>query len=217
MRVLERGGAEPELTPVGRRSVDPRLWVVLLPGGRVRSTAPSRRGQLTYLRMLDLGTRLARERGRSGAAIEVVRYRLRGWNEPRQDPVSDGRWAIRTLRGRTPGVPVALVGHSMGGRTALRLAGEPGVTAICALAPWIEPGEPVDQIVGSTTVLAHGARDRRTDPAASRRFAARAGATWVGVPGAGHAMLRRSARFSAVVREFVDDALAVAGEAGDRR
>lgn len=217
MPVLERGNGGPALSAVGRHRGDPRLWVVLLPGGRVRSTRASRRSQLTYLRMLSLGGRLERECGRAGAAIALVRYRVRGWNEPQQDAVIDGRWAIRSLRGRAPGVPVALVGHSMGGRAALRLAGEPGVTAVCALAPWIEPGEPVEQLAGRTAVIAHGDRDRKTDPAASRRFGARAGATWLGVPGAGHAMVRLHPRWAAVVRGFVDDALAVAGEPGERR
>jgi len=36
-----------------------------------------------------------------------------------------------------------LVGHSMGGRTALRCAADQAVVGVCALAPWIEPGEPV--------------------------------------------------------------------------
>ena len=39
-----------------------------------------------------------------------------------------------------PGVPIALVGHSMGGRVALHLAGEADVVVVAALAPWIAAG-----------------------------------------------------------------------------
>ncbi|WP_438949092.1 LLM class flavin-dependent oxidoreductase, partial [Streptomyces harbinensis] len=40
------------------------------------------------------------------------------------------------LAARLGPVPVVLVGHSMGGRAALRAAGHPAVTGVVALAPW---------------------------------------------------------------------------------
>lgn len=140
----------------------------------------------------------------------MLRFRLRGWNESSQDALADVGWALARLRARHPGVPIALAGHSMGARAALRMAGEPDVRGVCALAPWVEPGEPAGQLAGRTVVIAHGDRDRWTDASASRRFAARAGVTWLAVPGSGHTMLRRSARWRGLLHEFVSDVLTVA-------
>ena len=72
----------------------------------------------------------------------------------------------------------------------------------------MERGDPAGHLAGRTVLLAHGDRDRITDPGASRRFveqAAGAGADarFVLVPGEGHAMLRRSAYWSGLVLDFV--------------
>ncbi|MGH3495771.1 MAG: alpha/beta hydrolase, partial [Sciscionella sp.] len=187
------------------RQPRPTLLVLVLHGGRARGERPVRRTQLAYLRMVQLAMRLAGACRGENVAVTLLRYRRRGWNEPHQDPVLDARWAIERMRARFPCAPVALVGHSMGGRVALRLASEPGVAAVCALAPWIEPGEPMAQLAGRTILLVHGDRDRRTDPVTSRRFAENAGVTWLSVPGSGHAMLRRSRRWVEVVLEFLID------------
>lgn len=187
----------------------PRLLVLMLHGGRARGQRPVRRGQFAYLRVARLAARLARACRGEQVAIALLQYRVRGWNAPRLDPVMDARWALGELRARYPEMPIALVGHSMGGRAALRLAGEDGVVAVCALAPWIEPGEPSADLDGRTVLLAHGDRDRWTDPAASRRFAEQAGVTWLSIPGSGHAMLRRSGRWFEVVVALVRDAMAL--------
>ena len=83
-----------------------------------------------------------------GVAVWLLCYRYRGWNRPDLDPVADARWALAEIRRAHPGVPVALVGHSMGGRVALRVADEPGVVAVCALAPWTTAKDHVDQLTG---------------------------------------------------------------------
>ncbi|MGR4852480.1 alpha/beta fold hydrolase [Streptomyces sp. LARHCF252] len=48
----------------------------------------------------------------------------------------DARRALGELARRAGDVPVVLVGHSMGGRAALRAADAPQVRAVPALAPW---------------------------------------------------------------------------------
>lgn len=98
---------------------------------------------------------------------------------------------------------------------ALRVADADGVVAVCALAPWIEPGEPVAQLAGRTVLIAHGDRERWTDPAASYSFALRARAVTAAVErfearGAGHFMLRRAADWTGMVRAFVTGALGIA-------
>jgi alpha-beta hydrolase superfamily lysophospholipase len=188
-----------------------RAVVLLLPGGRATSTAPARRGA-AYLRMVPFARAVAwRMRGRD-VAVWTLRYRLRGWNGADQDPVRDARWALDQARRLHPGAPVVLVGHSMGGRVALRLAGEPGVIGVCALAPWVEVGEPAPR-PGATILIAHGDADTVTDVGSARAYAARIGASFVPVPGETHALLRRPVFWTRLVTGFVTSALGLAAPA----
>lgn len=198
LRVLPAGGTT-------------RTVVLVLHGGRARSNTPVQPWQLAYRRMIPFARaahRAANGSARSGTAVWLLRNRLRGWNEPQCDPVTDARRALAEIRKAHPAANIALVGHSMGGRAALRLAGEENVTAVCALAPWVEQGEPTGQLSGRTILIAHGDRDRMTSPQASADYARRAshshpGTRFVTVAGSGHAMLRRSRVWNALVREFV--------------
>lgn len=189
--------------------------VLVLHGGKTVSRRPTSERQLSYRRMVPIAEALHDAVGDSGAPVWLLRNRLRGWNEPVRDAVVDARWALAEVRRAHPGVPVVLVGHSMGARAALRVAGTDDVTAVCALAPWIEPREPVAQLAGRSVLIAHGNRDRWTMPSASFDYAerARAVADELGrfeVRGVGHAMLRRSADWTAMVRAFVAEAVGAA-------
>lgn len=186
--------------------------VLVLPGGRAHSRARASRAHLAYRRMVPIAAALHRASPGRSLPVWLLRYRYRGWNEPDRDPVRDARWALARLRDRHPAARVVLVGHSMGGRTALRVADDPAVTAVCALAPWIEPGEPTAQLHGRSVLVAHGDLDRWTDPGASFRYAERAKSVTRAtcrfvVHGSGHPMLRRRADWSGLVRRFVTHAL----------
>ncbi|GIF23960.1 alpha-beta hydrolase superfamily lysophospholipase [Actinoplanes tereljensis] len=186
-----------------------RAVVLVLHGGRANSTAPARPG-LAWARMAPLVRGIARATG-GDAEVRLLRYRLRGWNGPAEDPLRDTRAALEEIRRTRPGVPIVLVGHSMGGRVALRLAAEPDVAGVCALAPWIEPGDPARR--GPAPVLiAHGDRDRVTDPRVSAAYAARIGASFVPVPGETHAMLHRPLFWHRLVTGFVQQVLVNPGE-----
>jgi dienelactone hydrolase len=156
--------------------------------------------------MLPFARELAgRERG---LAVWLLRYRYRGWNAPAMDAKQDALWALDEAARRHPGVPVVLLGHSMGGRAALHAAGHPGVRAVCALAPWLDGTDPVEQLAGRGVLIAHGDRDRMTDPAESYAFAVRAKRVTdrvcrFDVLGDGHAMLRRAGDWNSLVRRFV--------------
>ena len=105
------------------------------------------------------------------------------------------------------GARIALLGHSMGGRVALRLAGEPDVVGVCALAPWTTPDDPVEQLTGR---IVHGDRNRTTPPETSLTYshrARRAGATLRRhvITGSGHAMLRRTHEWNAQVSALAAD------------
>jgi pimeloyl-ACP methyl ester carboxylesterase len=185
-----------------------RVVVIVLPGGRSVSRARFRGYQTANLRMIPFRFTLRRAVPDQPVVVWQLRYRYRGWNEPDQDPVSDVSWALGYARRHHPGAAVILVGHSMGGRAALRAAGDPSVIAVCALAPWVEPGEPVFQLLGRSVLILHGDQDTVTDPGASYRFAVQArelgvAIRWVSVAGDGHSMLRRAGYWATMVREFV--------------
>jgi dienelactone hydrolase len=122
-----------------------------------------------------------------------LRYRVVGYNDG--DPVRDVEWALDRIAERYD-VPICLLGHSMGARAALRAAGHPAVVSVVALAPWCPPAEPVAQLAGRTVAIAHGVRDRITDPARSLELALRAHPVAARLArfelrGTGHTMLQR--------------------------
>jgi alpha-beta hydrolase superfamily lysophospholipase len=172
--------------------------VLVLHGGQEHSTEPTTAGQLSVIRMLDMYAGLRRRS--TGAAIYRLRHRVRGWNPGRDrdtepDPVVDARWALDQISGRHGDVPIALLGHSMGGRTAFAVAGDPRVVGVCALAPWLPEREPlVAARPGQRFVIAHGTADRMTSAPASLRYAERLRAAGAAVArfeldGAGHTLL----------------------------
>lgn len=195
---------------------DTNAVVLVLHGGREHGQEPVRRHNLAYLRMVPL----ARALRAPGVEVWNLRYRVRGWNAPSLDPVKDAGWALNKIAELHPGKPVVLVGHSMGGRAALRVAGRPNVKAVCALAPWLVPGEPFDQLKGKALLIAHGDQERMTDPAKSLRFAQQAKTVTdrvarFTVEGDGHAMLKRARDWTRLVVDFVHGELGLEPVAPD--
>jgi dienelactone hydrolase len=199
--------AEPALTV--RLPAGPvRAVALVLHGGRSHGTGPVRPTQLAVLRMVPFANALHRAGRADGLAVARLRYLQRGWNGTAQAPLADARWALSELERRFPDAPAALVGHSMGGRTALYVAGHPTVQAVVALAPWIEPDDPASQLAGRRILIAHGTRDRMTSPPASAayaRAAARVAASvsYVSVRDERHAMLRRAPVWHELATGFV--------------
>ena len=133
--------------------------------------APVTARQLAVLRMVPIARHLAAAGEADGLAVWRLRFRYRGWNPGGVDdahPVADVRWAVRQLREQHGDVPVVLVGHSMGGRAALRAADEPGVVGLVGLAPWVTPDEPYKQVIGRRLLVVHGTRDRMTSATNSK-------------------------------------------------
>ncbi len=169
--------------------------VLVLHGGRSQGHAPVPAGALAVLRMRPVASRIIRV-GRGRIAVASLRFAVRGWNGVEASPVADALWALDQLVDRFGAVPIGLVGHSMGGRAALRAAGHPGVESVVGLAPWLGAGEPIAQLRGRRVLLVHGTRDRTTSAEGTASYAEglrRAGvaASFVEVPGDGHGMLRR--------------------------
>lgn len=183
--------------------------VLVLHGGRELSSDPVRARQLAVLRMIPFARRIA-HRGAGRVAVARLRYATRGWNAAAGSPapVADAEWALRRLTERFPGLPIGLVGHSMGGRTALRVGGHPQVRGVVGLAPWLPEREPVGQLAGRRVLLMHGTADRMTSPAGTAAFAARieaagASVSLVSVYGEGHSMLRRAQLWHEMAAHFV--------------
>jgi dienelactone hydrolase len=177
-------------------------------GGTVSSLEPPKERALSLVRLRAFEHFVHAAAADRGIATALLRYRVAGWNGEAADAFQDVRWAIAQLREQHgTDVPIVLVGHSMGGRAALRAGGEPSVTAVCALAPWTPPGEPVMHLRDQTVAILHGRNDRWVPAKLSADYsvrARRAGArvarfTIVG----GHSMVRRSARWHAFARDVV--------------
>jgi predicted esterase len=88
------------------------------------------------------------------------------------------------------------------------------VVAVAGLAPWLPPGEPVAQLAGRAVLLAHGDRDRVTDPAQTWAFADLARGvtevTTVSVAGGDHAMLRHPRGWHRLAADFAAAAFRLA-------
>ena len=174
----------------------PRAAVLVLHGGQETSLSPARPWQLAALRMGPFLRAVSGALPGDDVLLARARYRVRGWNGERADAVRDTHRALDELAELAGPVPTVLLGHSMGGRAALRAAGHPQVRGVVALAPWWPPGEPVEQTAGRHIVCLHGDQDRVTSPTDSadcvrraRTTATRTGMALIG--GGDHGMLRR--------------------------
>ncbi|MGW3287985.1 alpha/beta hydrolase [Streptomyces sp. NPDC001002] len=194
--VGEAAGASAPALVTRRVPPAPRAAVLFLHGGKEDSRAPSRPWHPAAVRMRPF-LRAVAAAAPDDVLLGEVRYRVRGWNGADADPLHDTRRALAELSRDHGDLPTVLVGHSMGGRAALRAAAAPQVRAVLALAPWCPDGEPVAHLLDKDVVVLHGDRDRVTDPRASESFVKRARAQAaradvVLMPGGDHAMLRHS-------------------------
>lgn len=140
-------------------------------------------------------------------AVGRLRFSVRGWNGSERSPVADARWALAQIRERYPERPVAIIGHSMGGRVALHTADDTAVDLLIGLAAWVEPTDPLPP-AGVRSVFIHSDRDRITSIAGPRRIVRKLRddgrrASLVRVAESDHAMLRRAGTWTSLVTETV--------------
>jgi pimeloyl-ACP methyl ester carboxylesterase len=83
-----------------------------------------------------------------------VRYRLKSWRAL-ESCVADGRAALAVADR-----PTMLIGFSLGGAVAVRLAANESVTGVLGLAPWLPPELPLDGLRGKRLDVVHGSWDR---------------------------------------------------------
>jgi alpha-beta hydrolase superfamily lysophospholipase len=87
-----------------------------------------------------------------------VRYRVKSWRQL-DSCVADARAAIAVAR-EEGADKVALLGFSMGGAVSVHVAGDPAVSTVIALAPWLYPELDVSPLDGRRFAVLHGSLDR---------------------------------------------------------
>lgn len=194
----------------------PRGVILMLHGGQEHNEEPVQDKHASWWRMVMMARSLKAFATGGNLALVLVQHRKRGWNDKADpDPVRDARWALLELAERHGDMPVVLVGHSMGGRTACRVADAANIAGVVALAPWLPRGEPNASIAGKHLRVLHGTRDKWTSAVWSKDYVDRsqglaASAAWTAMNGAGHFMLRRVGRWNRFVEDSVSDVLGLA-------
>lgn len=182
--------------------------VLLAHGGQQDSLVEPNGRRPAVLRMWPLA-RAAHEAA-SGATVSLVRYRYRGWNGEAADAARDVRMLLDALP--SDGTRVVLIGHSMGGRAIMRCACHRLVRSVLLLAPWLPGGEPTVEIGSRALVVAHGNRDRVTDPAATSEYVHRMrqegnAAAFFAARDETHALLRRPGDWNELTARVVRAAI----------
>ena len=201
--------------------------VLLLHGGTPDSFASVHAYDPSVLRLVPFGHSVFRA-GHRRITVASLRYAVRGWNDGWESPLADARWALDRVAERFGHLPIGLVGHSMGGRVALRVADHQsalvnagahggahgggvssvGVHSVAALAPWLPDGEPIPPMGNRSLLLAHGTADHTTDPAKTTQLAEKIAADGgdvelVTYPGARHAMMFPARPWHTMVARFM--------------
>ncbi len=180
--------------------------VLLVHGGYERSQKNPHLWRGPILRMWPFAAAL--RTAVPSAAIGLMRYRYRGWNDV-GDPVLDLRVVLDEL---PPLIErVVLIGHSMGGRAVVTAGDHPRVAGVLGLAPWLPLKDPLAAL-RRPVMFAHGNDDTVTSPSetltyANRLRAAGTPVTVVLLPGEAHSLLHRPANWNTLVTTFTQHAL----------
>lgn len=194
----------PQLITVDRPRDPDGVVLLLHGGGSRRDSAAVSPTQLSVLRMIPVAQRVKRA-GRGRLAVFRLLNSVRGWDTSRT-PVQDVEWALDQVRADLPDAPVALVGHSLGGRAALLAGDRPAVRTVVALNPYVFPDDAPD-LRGRHVLFVHGDEDRIASQAKAEAVARRLMRTtdvgFVTVSGGKHAMLKHGATFEKAAADFV--------------
>lgn len=162
-----------------RRPAAPAAAVLVLHGGSADSVLPVGAFSLAAVRLLPVARAVARSI--PDVAVYRLRNSVRGWNGDGAAVLGDARWAVSSIGAAHPGVPVVLVGHSLGGRVAAHLASAGGraeeggsIIGAIGLAPWLEPNDPVAGLRGVPISVVQGTHDRTIPTRSTEAWLSRA-------------------------------------------
>lgn len=192
--------AETTASALTRMDVDgARALVLVLHGGKQASTQPVDGRSASWRRMASMQRSITPRAHADGISTWLLRYRVRGWNGGA--PIADARWALDEVRRELGDLPVVLLGHSMGGRTAAYVADDRSVVGVVALAPWWQADDPVSALRDKRVTAAHGRTDKITSARMTRAFLQRADAVaaetdFHDMGRTGHYMLRNVAAWN---------------------
>lgn len=206
---LRRTDMEKTVTQPGRHASEPvsqpsltrldtggtRAVILMLHGGKETSTMAVDGRSLSWRRAAAMQRSVTSRAHEAGVSTWLLRYRERGWNGGTA-ATEDARWALDEVRRTMGDLPVVLLGHSMGARTAVHVADHDLVTGVVGLAPWFPQGEKVSALAGRHLLAAHGHRDKITSFRATAAYVDRArtvasSAELLDMGPVGHYMLRR--------------------------
>ena len=190
--------------------------VLMLHGGAVSGSRPVDRRSGAYQRSGVMRNSIAQSLLAQGWAVDLLRFSVKGWNESLGSmpaPARDTRWALNQIRSLYGDLPVVLVGHSMGGRTALNVGDDPSVAGVVALAPWCERTDPVEALQGKPLIALHGQLDKVTNPKYTKKMVERAQAAgvdarFVDMGPVGHYMIRQAGHWNQQTIRAVQDVIA---------
>ena len=90
-------------------------------------------------------------------AFHEVRYRVKTWKRL-DECIEDARAALDAVRD-PQGRHTLMIGFSMGGAVSIAAAGDPSVSAVVGLAPWIPDRLDVSGLAGKRLAVIHGSLD----------------------------------------------------------
>jgi len=99
----------------------PTSAVLVLHGGSANSTMDVSRFAPAVLRLIPVAWAIAAHV--PNAAVYRLKFSVRGWNGDGAAVLGDARWAIDEIARAHTGVPIVVVGHSLGGRVAMHVVG----------------------------------------------------------------------------------------------
>ncbi len=193
----------------------PRGIVLMLHGGAKTGRKPVGSRSASYRRTTAMRDVLEPRVLGQGLSLWLLRFAVRGWNavgDTDPSPVQDARWALDQAARAHPDLPVILLGHSMGARTAVHVADHPQVAGVVGLAPWLEPADPIGTLAGKHLIVGHGRRDKITSAAMTRAYVERAAgvaasADFKDMGRLGHYMLHRPQDWNAFALRSTEQVL----------